>query len=131
MNDSKLSISAKKKFQCDACQYSANQKIHLQRHVRRVHGGLHSSSSYTCTFCQQKFEKRIQLLRHRKIVHKVNHCKLCDYIGKDETVLKIHVKRVHDKIKDFKCDVCQAEFSQKIHLQRHGKRIHKDFKRYK
>jgi very-short-patch-repair endonuclease len=49
----------------------------------------------------------------------------------DNGLLTQHIKIIHDKIKDFKCDKCEYVCSSKDHLQRHIKQIHakiKDFK---
>ena len=101
-------------IECEVCQKKLKSQEMLKMHLKRFH-----SYMYTCEICQQKFEQRTQLVSHKKIIHKVNHCKLCDHIAQCEASLRFHVKTIHDKIKDFKCNICQAEFSRKHNLQNH------------
>ena len=119
-----------KKFKCDACEYSSNQKINIQKHFKRIHKDLNQDHSlmFTCTLCQKKFDQRCKLLKHRKTFHKVNHCKLCNFIGKNQATLKSHVIRIHDQTKEFKCDACLAEYNTKNGLQKHIRQVHEGFK---
>ena len=43
----------------------------------------------------------------------------CDFSSERKGNIKAHIKRVHDKIKDFKCDKCQYETSTSMNLNRH------------
>ena len=49
------------------------------------------------------------LKMHVKMVHdkiKDVKCDLCEYVCSTNGSLKSHVKRIHHKIKDIKCDKC-------------------------
>ena len=107
-------VHEERNIECEVCQKKLKSQEMLKMHLKRFH-----SSMYTCEICQQKFEQRTLLVSHKKIIHKVNHCKLCDHIAQCQASLRFHVKTIHDKIKDFKCNICQAEFSRKDLLQNH------------
>ena len=53
-------------------------------------------------------------------------CEQCEYRASHKHHLKMHVKQVHDKIKDVKCDIDQCEYvcSHKHHLKMHAKQVH-------
>ena len=44
---------------------------------------------------------------------------------------KVHIASVHDRTKEFKCDVCDYCGSQKAHLDRHISSIHEGKKEFK
>merc|ERR1712083_268721 len=46
----------------------------------------------------------------------------------DKSKLEMHLKSVHDKIKDFECKYCGQRFSQKSKLKRHQIEYHLDAK---
>ena len=52
-------------------------------------------------------------------------CDLCD-----KTIIRsyfsLHKKSVHEKNKDFACDICGAILSRKDHLKNHKKKIHQN-----
>ena len=65
--------------------------------------------------------------RHIKAMHdkiKDFKCDKCKYACSDEYALKKHIKHIHDKIKDFKCDKCKYECSTNRDLKRHKKKVH-------
>ena len=57
-------------------------------------------------------------------------CEQCEYRTSHKHHLKMHVKQVHDKIKDVKCDIDQCEYvcSHKHHLKMHAKQVHDKIK---
>ena len=48
----------------------------------------------------------------------------CGYETSNSGHLKRHIKMIHDKIKDFKCDRCEYETSDSGNLKRHIKMVH-------
>jgi uncharacterized C2H2 Zn-finger protein len=56
--------------------------------------------------------------------NKMFRCDRCDRQFTHWRDVAIHVKTVHDKIREFKCPTCGAEFGQKPHLQRHILTVH-------
>ena len=80
----------------------------------------------TCISCSEKFKcdckyscsQKSHLQEHIKQVHdkiKDFKCELCDYKCSSNSSLK----QVHDEIKDFKCELCKYSCSRKSHLQEH------------
>jgi hypothetical protein len=79
---------------------------------------------FNCSFenCGYASEQKGNLKRHIKIVHdkiKDFKCDKCVYETSESGNLKKHIKMVHDKIKDFKCDKCEYITSTNGHLNRH------------
>jgi hypothetical protein len=48
----------------------------------------------------------------------------CDYVCSTNGSLKMHIKMVHDKIKDVKCDKCDYVCSTNGSLKMHIKVVH-------
>ena len=57
-------------------------------------------------------------------------CDLCDRIFSTKGSLKMHIKSVHDKIKDICCSDCDMKFLTNAHLQRHKSSVHDKIKNY-
>ena len=57
-------------------------------------------------------------------------CNVCDRDLKSKRILKLHVKTVHNQIKDFECSACDKRYANKLTLNLHIKAVHdkvKDF----
>ena len=79
---------------------------------------------YCCSFenCGYETSNSGHLKTHIKIVHdktKDFKCETCEFKTSTNGNLKKHIKMVHDKIKDFKCDRCEYETAHSGHLNRH------------
>jgi hypothetical protein len=79
---------------------------------------------YCCSFenCGFASEYKCSLKTHIKRVHdktKDFKCDTCEYETSTNGDLKKHIKIVHDKIKDFKCDKCKYETSTNGDLKKH------------
>jgi len=71
---------------------------------------------------------------HIKHVHdkiKNVQCSKCDYKCSTNGNLKSHIKRVHDKIKDFECSKCDFKTSTNSDLKTHNKAVHDKIKDFK
>ena len=68
------------------------------------------------------------LRKHYKSIHEdvIFKCSECEYKARKKTILNVHIKVIHDGIKEFECLYCGATFGQKIHMKTHVKRMHKD-----
>ena len=44
--------------------------------------------------------------------------------------LNTHIATVHEEMKPFKCDICKAEFRQKVNLNTHIAKVHEEMKPY-
>ena len=51
-------------------------------------------------------------------------CEICDYKCLTMEILKIHLISFHKGMKPFKCNICEYEFSSKYTLNNHVSTIH-------
>ena len=58
-------------------------------------------------------------------------CKSCDKKYKQFKGLKLHIKAIHEKLKEFSCISCGKSFTQSHSLRRHTKIVHKGQKLHK
>ena len=64
--------------------------------------------------------------KYKKSSHEtVNECNNCDKTFRSLSLLKIHVRAVHEGKKDYKCEHCENSFSRPSTLYNHIKNIHK------
>ena len=73
----------------------------------------------------------IYLKIHIKAVHErlKNHkCDLCDKAFSQASSLKTHIIGVHERLKNHKCDICDKAFSLLNNLKIHIKIIHEGLK---
>ena len=117
---------------CDLCDYKTGDNWKLKRHIASLHESKESGNIHTeetenvqCSLCEKVFIKS-RLSRHIAIVHKKLkfQCQLCDknFLGEDK--LKVHVKCVHEKVKDKLCDKCDLRFVDNYRLKRHVSQVH-------
>ena len=79
---------------------------------------------FRCEVWYFKFKQKRDLKRHVKIIHeKVRSfkCKICDLSFQ---TLNRHVKSKHQEEKTFKCDTCEFACSRSDHLKKHKKCKH-------
>ncbi|KAJ8924941.1 hypothetical protein NQ315_001104 [Exocentrus adspersus] len=90
-------------FECqvELCGYKAYQKVHLERHLHRIHNILTKKkgvSSYGCFKCGKKFKNKQSLTYHVNIdcgTSKSYKCVFCNYLSKRSFSIKKHCLRVH------------------------------------
>ena len=64
---------------------------------------------------------------HIKNVHEKQRDYKCQICGKDfglKQILERHLKIVHEKRRDYKCNYCSKEFSRKAYKEKHERNIH-------
>ena len=66
--------------------------------------------------------------RNTKMEHQ---CLQCKYSTKSLAHYKIHVKAVHDKVRDLACTQCEYKTSHKSHLRQHARAVHEKIKDWK
>ncbi|KAJ3653951.1 hypothetical protein Zmor_013171 [Zophobas morio] len=125
-----------KEYKCDFCMYSTTRKRSLDRHLF-THKG---KSKHVCEFCKKTFAEKYQLKLHtithtgEELPHK---CEECGKGFLTNTYLKQHMETRHlakekkdcllcnhDKCQHsfsryYKCDMCEASFSDKRGLDAH------------
>ena len=88
---------------------------------------LNNKKKFACDKCVYKTDKSSILKMHKKMVHdklKDINCDQCKFICSSNGILKMHKKMVHDKIKDINCDQCKYVCSANSDLKMHKKRVH-------
>ena len=90
-----------------------------------------------CSRCHSEVLEEFFSRNQKGVLHKCCdnclkrfRCEQCEYRASHKHHLKMHVKQVHDKIKDVKCDIDQCEYvcSHKHHLKMHAKQVHDKIK---
>ncbi|GBP33537.1 hypothetical protein EVAR_28692_1 [Eumeta japonica] len=113
-NHQKWECGKEPQFQCPYCVYRAKQKMHIARHMERMHlanlygpylmygagGGAKSWSLFECVDCGNKYKHKGSLQRHIKY-----ECR---------------------KQPGFKCPYCVYRAYQKHNLLLHERHLHKD-----
>ena len=118
------SVPKRSGFDCDFCGKNFNQKVNLLTHCNRVHC---DSKSFSCDFCSARsFSRQLDLTRHISVCHeKKFRCKICSKNFGQKSVLQIHLKTVHLKVRDFACAFCDLSFGTNSSLKRHAASRHK------
>ena len=84
-----------------------------------------------CYLCGKSFCNNYWLKHHVKIIHekrKDYKCEKCEKLFSDKNNLKAHVKMVHENIKDKICDVCGKAFGNTTMLKVHKDAVHEGLK---
>ncbi|KAJ3635630.1 hypothetical protein MTP99_008523 [Tenebrio molitor] len=101
-NHQKWECGKEPQFKCPYCVYKAKQKMHMARHMERMHREIDYSSVKTeiavkrplfpCEDCGKSYNRLCNLNRHRKYECKKQrnfHCPYCSYAGYQKT----HIRR--------------------------------------
>jgi KRAB domain-containing zinc finger protein len=95
MDPTKIENEKIKRFWCDVCDYSSNQRSNLKTHSNAVHLG---KKGFKCDICDQAFSQKGSLKKHVNVVHKNitrYSCDLCDFSSYYRANLETHSKSVH------------------------------------
>ena len=121
-------------WKCEICGKGFHKKVILQKHVKHVHEGQ-KYDSYTCETCGKVLSSVQSFSTHKKIHLGIKDYKCdrekCDFAARTSKLLKLHIKTVHDKIKDYNCDSCGKLFSTRSSLKNHIRIVHEGCKDYK
>ena len=63
-------------------------------------------------------------MRKSKTTNAIYVGKTCEKHLSSEHYLKTHIKVIHEKIKDYKCEMCEKDFYYSVGLKQHVKQIH-------
>jgi len=104
---------------CEICHAEVRK---LEQHMRGVHTG---EGKLTCEVegCKTTFMSKLALKKHMLHVHEgvKYECEIC---GKEVVNLRMHVKLVHEQIRNYKCPECSKSFQTLTHLRTHVARVH-------
>ena len=109
--------SVLKRYKCDICSYSSDQKGNFEQH-KRVHL---KERPFECLVCSKKFSTKSNLQRHN-LIHTKERPYECNKCGKkfnDSSNLKTHKRTVHEGDKPFVCKVCGHTSGLLAHLKKH------------
>ncbi|XP_017068260.1 zinc finger protein 37 [Drosophila eugracilis] len=117
----KITKTRKKKkvrkiFQCNRCDLSFGQNIHLEIHMR-THTG---ERPYKCSYCSQSFAQKGNLGTHIRCHtgERPFACTMCPRRFRQMGQLSVHT-RIHTGERRYKCKICRLRFQQNVHLQKH------------
>jgi len=103
-------------FACDQCDYLADRKTNLSRHMR-----IHTKERpFACNICDHKAREKSHLITHM-LIHTGNlpfACNICDYKARVKSSLNMHM-RIHTGDLPFACNICDYKASQKSNLNKH------------
>lgn len=108
------------KYRCKfpGCEIQSNSKVHLGHHMAKHY----DDRPFHCKMdgCTSAFV-RLSDLKHHERYHlpPTFSCSICDKKFHQKSQAKTHEKQVHEKIRPYKCDECDASFSQPKHLENH------------
>ena len=109
-------------YGCDYCDKSFLTVSKLKIHTRQAHG---KANAYPCDICEKTFSSRGALNSHKSIhENRAHNCEHCDKIFKNPQNLASHVRTVHPKDFNYKCEKCDFKTNRtdqiKIHMmQKH------------
>ena len=90
---------------CIYCEYSANRKSDISRHVIAHHEG----ERIQCDQCEHSTTSAVKLNRHKLRKHETTHvCDICQYKAEIASQLKHHREIKHEGLR-FKCAQSQYE----------------------
>ncbi|XP_063383310.1 zinc finger protein 84-like [Cydia fagiglandana] len=113
--------SGEKPFKCKLCSYSTAYKAHLQIHDR-IHTG---ERPYKCDQCSYASIQKCDLSVHKRVHsgEKPHKCSHCIFACKRKRDLLAH-ERTHKVEKPFKCEHCDYSSNRKRDLLIHVSRTH-------
>ena len=114
-----------KKFKCEQCSYSTVRKSNLKTHVEQIHDKI---MRHSCEKCGEVFLRKLALGRHLELVHGIGDkkfkCEKCPYSSFLKKNVYIHIRGVHEKIRNHVCEDCSFATSVKANLKRHRESVH-------
>ena len=117
---------------CHLCDKKFICKSHQRNHVRMVH---EETKDFRCEFCQTTMASKFSFQKHMLVQHNDERfanvpCKSCNKKFICESLMRYHVRRVHEQAKDYKCDRCGKEYGQKGQRDRHFQRVHQGIREF-
>ena len=109
---------------CPHCGKVYNNKMKLSDHIRAC--GTEGKDSVKCPQCDNVFAASYVKLHIRRVHKKVKNA-ACDQCGKsffNEKKLSEHITAMHDKIKPFICDLCGFKTAKMGNLNIHRQKSH-------
>jgi KRAB domain-containing zinc finger protein len=121
-----------REYLCTQCPKAFNTKADLSQH-----SWTHNKSSVpiSCEICNLNFTMLNKYTAHMKIHQPREDLKkkgpqICNICNKEFVELSTHIKIVHEKVRDFECQICHLKFGKRSGLNRHIDVVHEKKKPY-
>ena len=111
-------------FPCEVCGHQSKSKCALKTHQQMKHEGVFYSCKYVNCDYKSKQKSRLQIhvdIVHEGLQRYV--CTHCGHQASCGSALKAHIESKHEGI-TFECDLCKLKFRQKYYLKVHQKKVH-------
>ena len=112
----------KGKFGCQHCRRRFKKFVHVRQHQTTAHP---VETCFKCEACAEAFSSLHDLKLHDKvhIDEDTLYCELCKKYYSSKAAIKRHSEFIHvvEKVRPFKCDICDFAFQCQWHLREHEK----------
>ncbi|XP_075989333.1 uncharacterized protein LOC142985191 isoform X7 [Anticarsia gemmatalis] len=124
------SLTHGSKFRCNVCSETFDSLTQKNNHESKVHK---KDKLLKCFYCNETFQNYNQRKRHHSLFHDIKvpeyNCPVCDKTFQIMSKMRVHLKEVHIREKNFSCTMCEQKFFSKTHVQKHmvkhfGERVH-------
>ncbi|XP_047518360.1 zinc finger protein 600-like isoform X6 [Pieris napi] len=124
------SLSHGSAFHCNLCSETFDSLTQRNNHERKVHN---KDKSIKCFYCAETFQNYTLRKKHHNFVHNIEgpdiKCPVCQKSFQILSKMRVHLKEVHLREKNFACTVCGQKFFSRTHVQKHmikhsGERVH-------
>jgi len=129
----KSSCSSNVVYKCEICgQDGFVNNTTLHNHVKAKHS---DEKPHVCEYCPARYATSMSLSSHRSRVHRVNKagesippklfpCHICGKILTGKQKRDLHIRTVHEGVKDFPCQYCNKKFTTQSNLKVHEAALH-------
>ena len=113
----------------DGCQFVAYNETTLARHrslLHSIHNKIARAKEHMCTWknCRTSFRFASLLVFHMNIhTNNLYHCSFCPYRAAHPVKLAFHY-RIHYKMYNYKCEICERVFATNDYLLKHVRKMH-------
>ncbi|XP_023313988.1 zinc finger protein 345-like [Trichogramma pretiosum] len=107
--------------------YEGNLWPKIDEREEKKKNTIHKSKPFECEICQKSFRYQSILKNHIKVVHdrcKPFECEICHVSFGEKSKLNRHIIMVHDQNKPYECEICHKTFGLNGNLNMHIKNVH-------
>ena len=117
----------------DSCMGMGEKRLKQGRKPSGVRKKRIRKKNFICDKCEYKGTSLCRLKMHIKSVHdkiKDNVCHECGYACSEKKLLDKHINSVHLKLKNYVCEECGSTFFNNAGLQLHRQSVHLNMRSY-
>lgn len=117
-------------YRCNICSETFESLTQKNSHEAKTHNKV---ATVKCSYCPENFTGYYARRVHHSVVHNVAmqeyNCPVCGKSFQIMSRMKVHLKQVHIKERNFSCSMCDQKFFSKTQVKKHmikhvGERIH-------